>query len=154
MPSHSPYSIEDKELRDRTIAQHGEEIVYNYGLPIGKNKLFIYRITRAFSDGETIEYTWEQVKERCKQLKLSYVPEVVIIDKTAFDNKEVLLQHLKSIGDGPSMKSAKTPKEGICVRAEFETFKTPVFFKYKTFLFKLLEGHIKDQGIMDTEELN
>jgi hypothetical protein len=42
-------------------------------------------------------------------------------------------------------------KEGVCVRIDHYGIK-PKVYKHKSFNFKVLEGIIKDSGLVDTEE--
>jgi hypothetical protein len=53
-------------------------------------------------------------------------------------------------GTGPSTLDARHIKEGVCVRIEGGINNQT--FKFKSFEFKVLEGIIKDSGVIDAEE--
>ena len=104
--------------------------------------IYIYRITLTNEDGDVVELSWEQIKNRCKELGLKYVPE---IDVTL--NKDTL----------PDVENCKSsfinqPLEGIVIRVEGEMFD---LFKDKTHEFKVAEGIIKnDDKYVDLEEIS
>ena len=47
--------------------------VYNYGAPENTFRIFVYRFTLTSEDGFTIEYSTQQVRERCAQLGVDCV---------------------------------------------------------------------------------
>jgi hypothetical protein len=53
---------------------------------------------------------------------------------------------------GSSVVDSTHIKEGVCVRLESGIF--PRIFKHKSFDFKVLEGIVKDSGVVDMEESN
>jgi hypothetical protein len=48
---------------------------YDYGCKPGEYKIAVYRITMTNVDGNDIEYSWNMMKERCKQLNVDMVEE-------------------------------------------------------------------------------
>ena len=57
---------------------------------------------------------------------------------------------IELFGAGPSTLDGKHIREGVCVRIEGGLNNKT--FKFKSFEFKVLEGIIKDSGVVDTEE--
>jgi hypothetical protein len=57
---------------------------------------------------------------------------------------------ITQMGSGPSMLDQNHIKEGVCVRIEGGLHNKT--FKFKSFEFKVLEGIIKDSGVIDAEE--
>jgi hypothetical protein len=54
------------------------------------------------------------------------------------------------LGTGPSVLDPSHIKEGVCVRIEGGLNNKT--YKFKSFEFKVLEGIIKDSGVVDAEE--
>jgi hypothetical protein len=48
---------------------------YDYGCKSGEYKIAVYRITMTNVDGNDIEYSWNMMKERCKELNVDMVEE-------------------------------------------------------------------------------
>jgi hypothetical protein len=48
---------------------------YDYGCKHGEYKIAVYRITMTNVDGNDIEYSWNMMKERCKELNVDMVEE-------------------------------------------------------------------------------
>jgi coenzyme F420-reducing hydrogenase delta subunit len=48
---------------------------YDYGCKPGEYKIAVYRITMTNVDGNDIEYSWNMMKERCKELNVDMVEE-------------------------------------------------------------------------------
>jgi hypothetical protein len=137
------------------INKYGETTVFIYGCnETTKNKVFIYRITMTNEDGESIDLSWEQVKTRCEQLDVEHVPE---LGKNLFDKNcsiELLNQAVEQLTESDSKNFPQHINEGVCVRIENGSL-TPQIYKSKRYLFKVLEGIIKDNpNNEDMEESN
>lgn len=155
MGSHSnsklkPFLPKDeyKELIDTC----GEVTDFNYGCPLGENKVFVYRITMTNDEGVCYDLSWQQVKRRCEELGVAYVPE---LDQFVMDSNKLRVDE-EFISLLTSRQSTAFPnriKEGICVRID-NGLATPKIFKNKDFKFKVLEGIIKDADVIDIEESN
>ena len=57
---------------------------------------------------------------------------------------------VETLGSGPSVLDNRHIKEGVCVRIEGGINNKT--FKFKSFEFKVLEGIVKDSGVVDAEE--
>jgi hypothetical protein len=136
--------IKDKELEK----QYGKEMRYTYGQEEGTTGLYVYRITRTSPEGVVTELSWNQVKQRCNELGLSYVPELERFVKV---ESYPLESRVETLTEGSSTLDSRHIREGVVVRVESENGTN--WYKNKSFTFGVLEGYIKDDdGYIDTEE--
>lgn len=131
-----------------------EKISLNESVP--QYDIYVYRITTTNEDGESIDYSWKQVKTRCEQLGVKYVSEIyqgIVFegDNGLYIGGELLEQSFQVFTDQDSDIFKQHIKEGIVVRVD-NGGSIPLFYKSKQFLFKVLEGIIKDTDIEDLEE--
>jgi len=121
-------------VKNNEFPEYAPKVIYNYGLPVGAFENYVYRITMTNEDGHVVEYDWEAVKRRCKELNVKHVPECEEINE--FD--PIGLNH---------------PQEGLVYRVENEH--GVHFYKDKGFKFKVLEGIIKSSDTyIDMEEVS
>lgn len=128
-----------------------------------QHKVFVYRITQTAVDGTVTELQWNQVKERCVELGVEHVPEIMYGEAdlfagageaTGFDLEEWQKQYLeylrqKFVYDQDSQFCTnKVPEEGICVRKEGLNIEV---FKLKSFRFLEYETKSLDKGEVDIE---
>ena len=174
MPSVSNKKLEkfmNKKEYKEFIERYGETTTFTYGCnrPVmdsfwvdggkqygdltGACKVFVYRITMTNEDGDSIDLSWDQVKRRCEQLNVEHVPE---LDKFLI-KKENLPQVIPTAVELYTNQNSKEflqhIREGVCVRVE-NGRTTPEIYKSKSFIFKVLEGIIKDSDVIDIEESN
>jgi hypothetical protein len=149
MPSVSTESMKDKEFTKR----YGKTMVFAYGCAPAQCKVLVYRITMTNEDGITTEYSWDQVVNRCKELEVDHVPLVsmttideILQNTEETDPEKALLDYMNKIASGPSVLDPTHIEEGICVRVDDRNY------KFKSYEFKVVEGIIKDSGVVDTEE--
>lgn len=138
---------------------------YDYGCAPNEAKIFVYRITKTGSDGHVVEYGWQAVKDRCRELDesgilgISPVTEYYfgrakdlfpsIAESTSWVNdfvgklKETFLEKICS-----DCKD-KMADEGIVLRVESSGIEV---YKLKSELFILGESKAKDAGTADMEE--
>jgi hypothetical protein len=64
--------------------------------------------------------------------------------------REHFAKIVESLGSGPSALDDRHIKEGVCVRIEGGLNNRTL--KWKSFPFKVLEGIVKDSGVVDAEE--
>ena len=113
-------------------------------------------------DGESIDYSWEQVKSRCERLNVQHVPELakyLVNDGERFDSKEncnevgtPLDKTVEYFTNESSDLFTQHVREGVCIRVENGNM-IPLVMKNKSFVFKVLENIIKDNDlIVDIEE--
>lgn len=139
---------------------------YTYGFP--SPKLFLYRITQINPEGIEVDLSWEQVKQRSRQLGVDTVPELfsgklaVILHQYQIDVKQTEegpdmapaleeLFHGKLL-DRPSILDHLVTEEGFVVRRE--TYPKVTAYKIKSRKFLLHESNVQDKNIADIEEDN
>lgn len=161
MPMVDTTKTGDKEFV-KTHSNFGDKkhMVYSYGCAPGTSDFYVYRITMTNPDGISIDYSWDDVMKRCNEIGVKHVPEIVrfraaeyrnnngLIDDRDFNN--AIVKYVDDLSNGPSMIDASHISEGVCVR--LESGLVPRIFKHKSFTFKLLEGIVKDSGVVDMEE--
>ena len=152
--------MNDKEF----TKTYGKTMPFSYGCDETESKVYVYRMTLNDEDGHTIDYSWEDVIKRCNELGVNHVPHIrtcTLLELKGFLSSEGAPNDDRSIsqlfeamvtgfGTGPSVLDATHIKEGVCVRIEGGLNNKT--FKFKSFEFKVLEGIIKDSGVVDTEE--
>lgn len=144
---------------------------YDYGCPVGDNKLMIYRITKK-TDGKVKEYNPLEVVEITKELAAKHeqlrrkVVSLPVLYHGRFGDlypdialdchwNENVLERMKAdtelLGmekDEPMCKN-KVPREGVCVRIDDDVI--PQCFKLKCSKFLLKEAKEIDAGNVDME---
>jgi hypothetical protein len=156
MPKVSTKGLGDKEFTKR----FGETMIYSYGCELSQSDIYVYRMTYTNEDGQSIDYAWEDVVARCKEIGVKYTPHIRTLtlrelasEKRLTDDRDIKNEFAKlveSFGVGPSIVDARHIREGVCVRIEGGLHNKT--FKYKSFEFKVLEGIVKDSGVIDEEE--
>lgn len=139
---------DNAKTRDKVfIKNYGDKTRFTYGCGIGQNNIYVYRMTMTNEDGHVIEYPTELVQVRCEQMGIKHVP---ILDKFIFTSQEDLMERVKRYEDGADPIGKTHIREGIVVRIDRkERFSA---FKQKNFDFKVLEGIIKSDDVLDMEE--
>jgi len=160
MPSVDTTKMGDKEFTKR----YGKTMPFSYGCNELQSRVYVYRMTLSDEDGHSIDYAWDDVVKRCKELGVDHVPHIRTLTLNELyeqdlkaggngdirDIKETFSKMVETYGSGPSILDDTHIKEGVCVRIEGGiTNKT---YKFKSFEFKVLEGIIKDSGVVDEEE--
>jgi hypothetical protein len=133
---------------------------YNYGCNIGEYKIAVYRITSTALDGSILEYSWDQIKERCIELNVPMVQEYYygkakdLYPKLSLENhwKENFVEQLKQdyLEKDCEDCATKVPDEGIVLR-DISTLGIEVY-KLKSEKFYLRESDMKEKEIVDIEE--
>lgn len=160
MPSVSTKKLGDSEFTKR----YGETMNYSYGCPAKECDVYVYRMTFTDVDGHSVDYSWNDVVKRCNEIGVKTTPHIrtLTLDELMakyspgeFENSvEAARNELESMvtemGTGPSIIDPSHIREGVCVRIESGLDNRT--FKFKSFEFKLLEGIVKDSGVIDMEE--
>lgn len=144
--------------------QYGGSMVYKYGQPTGTVGLYCYHITMQNEDGKVIDLPWPQVKARCKELGINYVPEIedlppILLGKgidpsTNNSHKLSLIGEVDRLSEGPSLLDHSHIREGVSIRVERGDGGVD-FVKHKSFTFGVLEGYLKDRDdYVDPEEIS
>jgi hypothetical protein len=145
MPECNNNKTKDKDF----VKQYGETTRFTYGCDVGENDMYIYRMTITNEDGDIVEYPWELVKLRCEQMGLKHCLE---FDKFIFTTQEDLMKRVNEFVDGIDPIGKTHIREGIVVRVDDKQKFTA--YKHKSFNFKVLEGIIKSEDVLDIEEEN
>lgn len=129
-----------------------DSMAFTYGCKIGEYKVYVYRITQT-TENHSVDLSWEQVKARCKELGLDYVPEY---QKLTFTNAESLLKIVEIASRGASSLDSSHISEGVCIRVEDAALPGGMsIFKYKSFQFCDIEGIAKNtDSYVDLEEVS
>jgi hypothetical protein len=148
-------SCDNSKLGKEFVKRYGDKTTFSYGMDADNEfylqkqcDVFVYRITTTNEDGESYDYTWDDVVARCKDLGVKHVPH--ICEVTVEDHRD-LRDLVEKLTVGPSLLDERHIREGVCVRVEGTGFNIQVY-KNKSFEFKVLEGIIKDAGVVDQEE--
>jgi len=136
-----------------------EKILLNYKEHISF-KVQIYRITYTTPQGKVIEFSWEQIKDYCRNNNLIPVKEIFTGSARAFlpiypgEDVNVWRQaFLDKISQNYFQENDpecinKVPAEGVVIRIENGK---PEAYKFKSFLFLEQESKQLDSGEIDTE---
>ena len=176
-------SVKNSKIKDKEFSkQYGEETVFSYDCnPAGgfvdhyyhndidgfvecrpRCQVYVYRMTMSNEDGDVVEMSPEQMRLRCDQMGVKYVPvfeKFMIPDietceaknkdgitLLAFDKYinpgEYVLRKVEQYIEGPDPIGKTHIREGVVVRIVNRP--TVSLYKHKGFQFKLLEGLIKD----------
>lgn len=144
---------DNTKFKDKDIRKlYGDKMIFSYGCKPGENKIFVYRMTLTNEDGFVVEYPDWLMRLRCEQMGVECVPK---FDEFTFTTWEDLMGRVEKYYDGPDPIGKTHIREGVVVRIENrEKFKA---YKHKNFVFKLVEGIIKEEAdtpdIEEAEEL-
>jgi len=176
-------SVKNSKIKDKEFSKmYGEETVFSYGCdPQGrweevrytvpadepgddgilppKCEVYIYRMTMSNDEGDVVEMSPEQMRLRCDQMGVKYVPVFekfmipdmgVDVDKDGIADAHVIspgeyvLRKVEQYFDGPDPIGKTHIREGVVARIVNRP--TIAVYKHKNFNFKILEGIIKDEA--------
>lgn len=193
-------SVKNSKIKDKEFSkQYGEETVFSYGCsPTGeweetscapdvlyvlpgfegtseiyppKCDVYVYRMTMSNEEGDVVEMSPEQMRLRCDQMGVKYVPvfeKFMIPDMETYEAKnkdgvtllafdkyinpgEYVLRKVEQYFDGPDPIGKTHIREGVVARIVNRP--SIAVYKHKNFNFKVLEGIIKeDAAAPDMEE--
>lgn len=125
-----------------------------YGLVVApKCEVYVYRMTQVNEDGDVVELSPEQMRLRCDQMGVKYVPvfETFMIPETDVTPGEYVLRKVEEYYDGPDPVGKTHIREGVVARIVNRP--EIAVYKHKNFNFRVLEGIIKDEAVEpDMEE--
>jgi hypothetical protein len=143
------------------LKKYGNLMYYSYGCEPLTCEIYVYRITITNEDGQSVDLCWNDVKARSLEIGVNHVPEMgtTSMDKLWDHNRtgderdvqEDLFKMVDHLAQGNSLLDDSHLKEGVCVRIDQHGIR-PKVYKHKSFNFKVLEGIIKDSGVIDSEE--
>lgn len=133
-------------------ASHDSQIQakYTYGLAPGKRELYVYRITQVNPDGQTIDLSWDAIREFCRNTGLRSVPELSREPFTSAEHitEKFLDRRLVETYIEALPVDKKLVDEGVCIRREGIT---PLILKAKSPIFLQHETKMLDQEVTDIE---
>lgn len=110
-------------------------------------EVYVYRMTMVNDDGDIVEYSPTQIKERCEQMGIHTVMEFETfaipraINMTA---GEYVVRKVEQYFDGPDPIGKTHVREGVVARILNRS--NFAVYKHKNFSFKVLEGIAKDEA--------
>ena len=127
-------------------------------------EVYVYRMTMVNEDGDVVEYSPAQIKERCEQMGIHTVmefetfiiPDMIQLPDDAWslqsvDAGEYVLRKVEQYFDGPDPIGKTHVREGVVARILNRS--NFAVYKHKNFSFKMLEGIAKDEATApDIEE--
>lgn len=182
-------SCDNKKIKDKEfVKQYGDTTVFSYGCdPNGgweeehhcsapdildfdktiapKCEVYVYRMTMSNDEGDVVEMSPSQMRLRCDQMGVKYVPvfetfmipeevdtEVsyseddprLLVTREACNPGEYVLRKVEEYFDGPDPIGKTHIREGVVARIVNRPNIT--VYKHKNFNFKVLEGIIKDSA--------
>jgi len=159
--------VDTTKLNDKAFTKQfanvgdGKSMVYRYGCADDTCDVYVYRITMTNEDGHSIDYSWDDVKRRCRELGVKHSPELDRFTVKEFklrhgitddrDFQEKFMEYITKISDGADPTDPSHWSEGTCIR--LESGLAVRIYKHKNFNFKVLEGIVKDSGVVDMEEM-
>ena len=180
-------SVKNSKIKDKEFSkQYGEETVFSYGCdPNGeweektysapkwapetgfinevetvpsKCEVYVYRMTMSNDEGDVVEMSPEQMRLRCDQMGVKYVPVFekfmipdmgVDIDKDGTADAQIVspgeyvLRKVEQYFDGPDPIGKTHIREGVVARIVNRP--TIAVYKHKNHTFKQLSGIIVEQ---------
>lgn len=132
-----------------------ESVDGEVGDPVGVPpccEVYVYRMTMVNEDGDVVEYSPAQIKERCEQMGVHTVMEFeTFIIPNDVDAGEYVLRKVEQYFDGPDPIGKTHVREGVVARILNRS--NFAVYKHKNFSFKVLEGIAKDEATApDIEE--
>lgn len=114
--------------------------------------VYVYRITMVNEDGDVVEYSPTQIKERCEQMGVHTVMEFeTFVIPNDVDAGEYVVRKVEQYFDGPDPIGKTHVREGVVARILNRS--NFAVYKHKNFSFKVLEGIAKDEATApDIEE--
>lgn len=120
--------------QDWTEIQNG----YTYNCNVWEWAFYVYRIVMINKDWQTIDYSWEAIKEFCKNTWLKSVPEIKIdTHKNINVNAYMDIKYNQLFNNCLPLSDTTSVDEGVCIRKEWinpyiTKAKSPLFYEYET----------------------
>ncbi len=144
--------VVNKEIKKSFVGsdKFKEEMVYSYGCEFGNFDIYVYRITKINDIGVCVDLSWDDLKYRCRELGIKYVPELdrFVHDGISSNLIKRLDKFLSETELKPSIVDPSHIEEGVCLRVIDDSV-NPVIYKKHSFAFKVMEGKL---DVPDAEE--
>lgn len=103
--------------------------------------IYVYRMTAVNEDGNVVEYSPTQIKYRCEQIGVKYVPEFeTFVIPQDVNPGEYVMREVEKYYDGPDPIDNRHIREGVVARIlNRNNF---AVYKHKNYLFKYISGII------------
>ena len=176
-------SVKNSKIKDKEFSkQYGEETVFSYGCdPAGdweekhesdapdvldfdkifppKCEVYVYRMTMSNDEGDVVEMSPEQMRLRCDQMGVKYVPVFekfiipdmgVDVDKDGTADAQIVspgeyvLRKVEQYFDGPDPIGKTHIREGVVARIVNRP--SICLYKHKNHTFKMLSGIAIEQA--------
>ena len=169
-------SVKNSKIKDKEFSkQYGEETVFSYGcVPYGdwdwdtqdssgdvppRCDVYVYRMTMSNEEGDVVEMSPEQMRLRCDQMGVKYVPvfEKFMIPDMGVDVDndgtadaqivspgEYVLRKVEQYFDGPDPIGKTHIREGVVARIVNRP--SICLYKHKNHTFKMLSGIAIEQA--------
>lgn len=153
MPSHETKSTKDKKFTKK----YGEKVTYTYNCKEHEYRFHVYRITYQTVDGESIDFTDQQIKAWCEARGI--LSTIDIYPQFVYDGDiEKLSELVEQLTERPDCLTEdyidpSHPSEGIIVRVDYDGL-TPKFFKNKSYYFKVMESICEAVDIETVESIS
>lgn len=122
---------------------------YTYNLNKWEKEIYVYRIVSINEDWFAVDWSWEAIKEFCKNTWLKYVPELFICKKwEANINNLMDVVYANTYNQCVPLSNKDTVDEWVCVRVEGLQ---PYILKAKSPKFLEHETKELDEGVLDVE---
>ena len=147
-------SVKNSKISDKAFTkQYGEETTFSYGCKMANNyddeipccDIYVYRITMANEDGDIVEYSPAEIRYRCEQIGVKFVPEFeTFIIPNDVNAGEYVMRKVEEYYDGADPIGKTHVREGVVARIlNRNNF---AVYKHKNISFKILEGLAKDNA--------
>lgn len=133
--------------------REGAEIQKDYSYGIDDSELFVYRVAFINTRGVSMDLSWPQVRQWCKERELKTVPDLWQGYHRDFVVDDWLDKRFADEGYPDALPLGKNKKlvdEGICIRWDGLT---PTVKKAKSSAFTLHETKLLDAEIVDIESI-
>lgn len=128
------------------------QVGYDYGIPDGECRLFVYRVSRISPDGFLTDLSWDQTRQFCRDRGLSCVPELWRGRHSEFVADEWVERRFRDEGYSECLPlpGKKLVDEGVVIRIE-DGAAVPALYKIKSPTFLVHESSVIDTGEADME---
>jgi hypothetical protein len=124
---------------------------YTYSVPQGEFKLYVYRVAFVNAQGLSVDLSWDQVMEFCRDRGLLHVPELWRGKLLHFKGlvEDYIDERFADLGfDTPQLEHPQLVDEGVCVRVDGLV---PYVLKAKSPNFLEHESKLLDNDVIDME---
>ena len=140
-----------EKLGKEFVKRYGKQMFWSYGTQPGEQEVYVYRIVQVRPNGTVVEYSYQQMLDRAKELNVKTPPIIFsgLVSELGKTGAEILAS-IDAMSKGPSMCDVRHLKEGVTIWSS----RTHKYTKYKSYEFKVLEDIIKDAGVVDGEDVS